>query len=166
MKKKKRTSLSFGLSEHVGRGEPNTPQHSKQNRENKGSREKVPSSLLSLEGKIKALVSSQANWKGSYTGRISKPYRVGPSRARKCLLSLVQRVWNLIHNVSEKYYVLLHRSNLFMCSSICRAWEAKGVLESSNISAQVLSKLRLHTAVTAECFTILSIYISFAKYVE
>lgn len=141
-KKKKKTSLSFGLSEHIGRGEPNTPQHSKWNRENKGSREKVPSSLLSLEGKIKTSVSSQASWKGGYTGRISKPCRVGPSRAGKFLFSLVQCVWNLTY-VSEKYYVLPQRSSLFMCASICRALEAKIALESCNINAQVL--LRLHT---------------------
>lgn len=144
--KKKRTSLSFGLSEHIGRGEPNTPQHSKQNRENKGSREKVPSSLLSLEEKIKTLVSSQAIWKGSYTGRISKPYRVGPSRVGKFLLSLAQRIWNLTRNLSENCYILLHRSSLFICSSICRIWRARSVLEKYNINAQVLSSLRLHIA--------------------
>lgn len=144
--KKKRTSLSFGLSEHIGRGEPTTPQHSKQNRENKGCREKVPSSLLSLEEKIKTLVSSEASWKGSYTGRISKPCRVGPSSIGKFWLSLVQHIWNLTHNVSENCYVVLHRSSLFICSSICRIWGAGSVLEKYNINAQVLSSQRLHIA--------------------
>lgn len=144
--KKKRTSLSFGLSKHIGKGEPSTPQHSKRNRENKRSREKVPSSLLCLVEKIKTLVSSQASWKGSCTGRISKPYRVGPSRVGKFWLSLLQHIWNLTHNMSENCFSLLYRSSLFICSSICRIWEARNVLEKYNINAQVLSSLRLPIA--------------------
>lgn len=107
---------------------------------------KKPPSLLSLEEKIKTLVSSQASWKGSYTGRISKPYRVGPSRVGKFWLSLEQHIWNLIHKVSENCYILLHRSSLFICTSICRIWRAGSVLEKYNINAQVLSSLRLHIA--------------------